>query len=140
MIVERTLLAIATAAAVIAAVIIAMVAAFFTLFALVQPQLGDAGASAVVAAMAASVAAIIALIAARGLSGPRMDSGRPGDGGPRSEPPPVDPDMVGVVFNVIRERPILAAGAAIAVGVYALRNPALVTALVKGFMDTGKKP
>ena len=132
-------MAIATAAAVIAAVIIAMVAAFFTLFALVQPSLGDAGASAVVAAVAASVAAVIALITARRLSGPRLDSRRPGAGASRSDPPPAGPDMVGVVFNVIRERPILAAGAAIAVGVYALRNPALVTAVVKGFMDSSKK-
>ncbi len=134
MIIERTLLAIATAAAVIAAVIISMVAAFFTLFALVQPHLGDAGAAAVVAAVAAALAAIIAMVAARRLEGDRRATKA------QAEAPFVDPGVVGMVFNVIRERPILSAGAALAVGVYALRNPALVTALVKGFMDNGKRP
>jgi hypothetical protein len=133
LIVERTLLAIATAAAVVAAVVISLVAAFFTLFALVQPHLGDAGAAAVVAAVAAAVAAVIALLAARRLEGDRRAARA------QAEAPFVDPGVVGMVFNVIRERPILSAGAALAVGLYALRNPALVTTLVKGFMDNNRK-
>jgi hypothetical protein len=133
LIIERTLLAIATAAAVIAAVIISMVAAFFTLFALVQPRLGDAGAAAVVAGVAAGLAAVIAMLAARRLEGDRRAAKA------QAEAPFVDPGVVGMVFNVIRERPILSAGAALAVGLYALRNPALVTTLVKGFMDNSKR-
>ena len=48
-------------------------------------------------------------------------------------------DLANVILNVIKDRPLLSAGAAVAVGVYALRNPALISAVVRGFMD-GRKP
>ena len=38
-------------------------------------------------------------------------------------------------MGVVRDRPLLAAGAAVAAGIYALRNPQLVAAVVRAFMD-----
>lgn len=137
MIVERTLAALATAAAVVAAVSVAVVAIFFALFALVEPHVGRAGAGAVVAGAAAVLAAIIAMIAARRMEGDRRrheaaQAAAAGPGGSHA-------DMAHIILNVIKDRPLLSAGAAVAVGVYALRNPALISAVVRGFMD-GRKP
>lgn len=129
MIVERTLAALATAAAVIAAVVISIVAASFTLYALVEPPLGKAGASAVVAGIAALLAIVIAMIAARRLEGDRRRAKAEAEAGGANA------DLAGVILNVIKDRPLLSAGAAVAVGVYALRNPALISAVVRGFMD-----
>lgn len=139
MIVERTLAALATAAAVVAAVSVAIVAAFFALFALVEPFVGKAGAGAVVAGAAAVLAAVIAMIAARKMEGDKRrhhqnqeaQAASLGAGGSHA-------DMAHILLNVIKHRPLLSAGAAVAVGVYALRNPALISAVVRGFMD-GRK-
>lgn len=38
-------------------------------------------------------------------------------------------------MTVVRDRPLLSAGAAVAAGIYALRNPQLVAAVVRAFMD-----
>jgi hypothetical protein len=133
LIVERTLAALATAAAVVAAVSVAIVAAFFALFALVEPHIGRPGAGAVVAGSAALLAAIIAMIAARKMQGDKARhqaaaaAGPPGGGS--------HTDVAHIILNVIKDRPFLSAGAAVAVGVYALRNPALISAVVRGFMD-----
>lgn len=120
MIVERTLAALATAAAVVAAVSVAIVAAFFAVFALVEPFVGKAGAGAVVAGAAALLAAIIAVVAARKMEGDKRrhqeaQAASLGAGG--------HADLANVILNVIKDRPLLSAGAAVAVGVYALRNP-----------------
>lgn len=136
MIVERTLAALATAAAVVAAVSVAIVAIFFALFALVEPMVGKAGAGAVVAGAAAVLAAIIAMVAARKMEGDKRrheaaQAASMGAGG--------HADLANVILNVIKDRPLLSAGAAVAVGIYALRNPALISAVVRGFMD-GRKP
>ncbi|RYF93710.1 MAG: hypothetical protein EON95_07985 [Caulobacteraceae bacterium] len=137
MIVERTLAALATAAAVVAAVSVAVVSAFFALFALVEPYVGAAGAGAVVAGAAALLAAIIAMIAARKMHGDRTrhqaaEAASAGPGGSHT-------DVAHILLGVIKDRPLLSAGAALAVGVYALRNPALISAVVRGFMDGKSK-
>jgi hypothetical protein len=137
LIVERTLAALATAAAVVAAVSVAIVAAFFAVFALVEPTLGRAGAGAVVAGTAAFLAAIIAVIAARKMEG---DKRRHQEAQAASLGPGGHADLANVILNVIKDRPLLSAGAAVAVGVYALRNPALISAVVRGFMDGRTKP
>ncbi len=132
MIVERTLAALATAAAVVAAVSVAIVAAFFALFALVEPHIGRPGAGAVVAGSAALLAAIIAMIAARKMQGDKARHQAAAAAGP---PGGSHTDVAHIILNVIKDRPLLSAGAAVAVGVYALRNPALISAVVRGFMD-----
>lgn len=136
MIVERTLAALATAAAIVAAVSVAIVAAFFALFALVEPTVGKAGAGAVVAGAAAVLATLIAIVAARKMEGDKRRSqdaqaASMASGGGQA-------DMAHLILNVIKDRPLLSAGAAVAVGVYALRNPALISAVVRGFMDSRK--
>ncbi|NBB15705.1 hypothetical protein GVN21_10100 [Caulobacter sp. SLTY] len=137
MIVERTLAALATAAAVVAAVFVSIVAVFFTVYALVEPHWGAAGAGAVVAGTAALLAAIIAMIAARRMEG---DHRRKAEEAQASQQAGGQPDMVQVLLHVVKDRPLLSAGAAIAMGVYAIRNPALISAVVRGFMDTRSKP
>ena len=137
MIVERTLAALATAAAVVAAVSVAIVAAFFALFALVEPFVGKAGAGAVVAGAAAVLATVIALIAARKMEG---DKRRNQEAQAASMAAGGHADLAGLILGVIKDRPLLSAGAAVAVGVYALRNPALISAVVRGFMDGRSKP
>ncbi|MBI1405027.1 MAG: hypothetical protein GC145_02755 [Caulobacter sp.] len=131
MIIERTLAALATAAAIVAAVVISIVAAFFTLYALVKPSLGEAGASAVVAGAAALLAIVIAVITASKLDGDRKKAKAAEAAGTGA----AGSDLAGLILGVVKDRPMLSAGAAIAVGVYALRNPALISAVVRGFMD-----
>jgi len=135
LIVERTLAALATAAAIVAAVSVAIVAAFFALFALVEPTVGKAGAGAVVAGAAAVLATLIAFVAARKMEG---DKRRSQDAQAASMASGGQADMAHLILNVIKDRPLLSAGAAVAVGVYALRNPALISAVVRGFMDSRK--
>jgi uncharacterized membrane protein YidH (DUF202 family) len=140
LIVERTLLALATAAAVIAAVGVAVVSAFFALYALVVPHVGPPGAAAIVAAAAAVLAAVIAMIAASRMDG---DKRRPHQAAEEIPSGHADPGMVGVIMGLVKERPLMAAGAAVAVGVYALKNPALISAVVKAFIEQrppGPKP
>jgi hypothetical protein len=137
LIVERTLAALATAAAVVAAVFVSVIAAFFTLYALVEPHWGSAGGGAVVATAAALLAIIIALVAARGMGDRKAKEdhqakGAAPTGGSHA-------DMAQILLSVVKDRPLLSAGAAVAVGVYALRNPALISAVVRGFMDTRSK-
>lgn len=129
--------ALATAAAVVAAVAVAVVAIFFALFALVEPHVGRAGAGAVVAGAAALLAAIIAILAAKKMEGDRHrhDAAQAAAVGPGGS----HVDMAHILLNVIKDRPLLSAGAAVAIGVYALRNPALISAVMRGFMD-GRKP
>jgi len=132
LIVERTLAAVATAAAVFAAVSVAVVSAFFALYALVEPMLGPAGGGAVVATVAALLATVIAMIAARGMERDKQ--------GTQAEQGAGHSDIAGILMGVVKDRPLLSAGAAIAVGVYALRNPSLVSAVVRGFIDSRSKP
>ena len=52
-----------------------------------------------------------------------------------------DFDIIGKVFEMAREKPLWAAGAAVAAGLLAIRNPALVATIVAAFMDRpGSKP
>ena len=44
-------------------------------------------------------------------------------------------DIIGKVFEMAREKPLWAAGAAVAAGLLAFRNPALVATIVAAFMD-----
>ena len=121
-------MALATAAAVVAAVAVSVVAVFFALYAVVEPHVGAAGGAATVAFAAALLAALIAVIAARKMEGERRQQASAASAQP-------DPGMAGVILNLVKDRPLLSAGAAIAVGVYALKNPALISAVVRAFVD-----
>ena len=127
---ERTLMALAAAAAIAAAAAVGVFSAFFALYALVEPHLGSAWAAAIVSVTAAAVVGLAGLIAARKVEGDRRAyaAAAPEQG------------LVDAVLKIVRDRPILSAGAAVAAGIYALRNPALVAAVVRAFVDNPSTP
>ncbi len=128
---ERTLMALAAAAAIAAAAAVGVVSAFFALYALVEPQLGAPGAAAVVSASAAVLVAVAGYIAARKVDGDRRRNTA------QSTP---DATLVDTILSLVRERPLLASGAAVAAGIYALRNPQLIAAVLRAFMDKPSPP
>ena len=128
---ERTLMAVAAAAAIAAAAAVGVFSAFFALYALVEPHLGAPGAAAVVAATAAILVALAGMIAAR-----------KADSNDRRQTAADAPDatLVDTILSLVRERPLLASGAAVAAGIYALRNPQLIAAVLKAFVDKPSNP
>jgi hypothetical protein len=56
-------------------------------------------------------------------------------GGHPHEAPHAEFDIIGKIFEMAREKPLWAAGAAVAAGLLAIRNPALVATIVAAFMD-----
>ena len=122
----------AAAAAIAAAAGVAVVAAAFALFALLVPATGAAGAGAIVAAVAACLVALAGLIAA----------GRAKEGRRRQQEyaAAADPGLIVKLFELAKQRPFVAAGAAAAAGIFALRNPVLVAAVIKAFFDAPAGP
>lgn len=118
-------MAVAAAAALAAAAAIGVIAAAFALFAGFSVLVGTAWAAAIVAAVAAlSVFAAGLLLRARA-GGPRRRR--------RDEPEP-DASFIQKAVELAKEHPLLAVGAAVGAGVYAIRNPQLVAAVVTAFM------
>ncbi len=131
MIFRRLLLAAAALAATAAAAAIAMVALSYALFALARTYMGSAGAAAVVALVYALVVAVCALIAGGKVTG-------------RPSHRASERDAVGIVqrlSELARERPVAAAGVALALGVVLLRSPKSMAAVAGAAFDsfTGKK-
>lgn len=113
-------------AALMAAAACAVVALCFTVYALLRDSLSPAGASAAIVGLCAVIAGIAAFIAYRNVQFPK---GRPVV---RNTPPPTLGEQV---LGIVRERPLITAGAALAAGLAAFANPALVTAVLKAFTD-----
>ncbi len=132
MIVQRITLAIVAIAALAAAAAIAVFAAAFALYALLRDILTPAGAAAAVCLAAALLAALAAFIVAQQAKGPRLRR----SGSSTSYRPP--DNVIDRVVEVARERPFVAAGAAVAAGLLAIANPALVTAVMRAFIDPGR--
>lgn len=122
---ERTLMALAAAAAIAAAAAVGVFSAFFALYALIEPNLGAPWAAAIVAVSAAAIVALAGVIAARKAEGDRH----------KHHTAAPEASLVDTVVGIIRERPLLSAGAAVAAGLYALRNPSLAAAVLRAFMD-----
>jgi hypothetical protein len=122
---ERTLMAVAAAAAIAAAAAAGVFSAFFALFAFVQPWVGTAGAAAIISGCSALVVAVAGFLAARKADGDRRTAAAP----------VADASLIETIMGVVRDRPLLSAGAAVAAGVYALRNPQLAAAVIRAFMD-----
>ncbi|WP_397414880.1 hypothetical protein [Phenylobacterium sp.] len=126
----KRLLGLAAALAAIAvAAGVCVIAMAATLFALVKPGLGEAGAAAVVALVCAALAVLIAVIALRKASPPRP---RPG-----AAPEPASPTER--IVALARQHPVLAAGAGVVALVILARNPAIVSAAVTA-LATGRGP
>ena len=134
MIFEKTLTTLAAAAAIVAAAAVSVVAAAFAVYAVLLPMVGPAGGAAIVAAIFAIFAVIGALLMMR-----KADGGQARTSGPAASQP--DPfQLAERAFEMVKERPVLSAAAAIAAGVIAFRNPALVTIVAKAFMDLKQTP
>ena len=122
---DKALMAVAAAAALAAAAAIGVAALAFASYAGLTPWVGPAWAAALVAGVMALLVLIGALMIRGGASG-----GRPR----RSAQADADPSLVQKVVEMAKEHPLLAVGAALGVGVYAIRNPQLVAAVVTAFM------
>jgi len=124
---ERTLMALAAGAAIAAAAaaVVGVFSFFFAVFAAIEPIVGTAWAAAIIAASSALVVLLAGVIAARKAEGERKATA--------TAPP--DAGLVDTVMQIIRDRPLLSAGAAVAAGIYALRNPQLAAAVFRAFMD-----
>ena len=123
---DKALMAVAAAAALAAAAVIGVAAAAFALYAGLHPWVGPAWAAAIVAAAMALLILIGALMIRGRASGGRSRRRR-------DEPEP-DASLVQKAVEMARAHPLLAVGAAVGVGVYAIRNPQLVAAVVTAFM------
>ena len=128
---EKTLMTLAAAAAIAAAAGVAVVAAAFALYALLVPHVGAAGAAALVAAGAALTVALAGLIAANKARG-KVHHAAAAD----------QPDMslVWRIVEMAKQRPLIAAAAALAAGLFAMRNPAMIALLIKAFLDPPPRP
>lgn len=124
--INRALALAACIGAIIAAAGAAVVALCFTVYAMLRDPLTPAGASAAVVALCALLAAIAAFVAYRNIQLPKAKTRG------RGLPPP---SLGEQILEVIRERPLVTAGAALAAGLAAFANPALVTAVLRAFTD-----
>ena len=122
---ERTLMALAAGAAVAAAAAVGVFSAFFALFAFIEPFVGTAGAAAIISGASAVAVGLAGFIAARRAGGNRKMTAAAAP----------DASLVEMILNLVRDKPLLSAGAAVAAGVYALRNPQLIAAVIRAFMD-----
>ena len=116
-----------------AAAVLATCAAIFVaalalaLFALMEPRLGRAGAAATVAAAAVAILLIAGVAVAV--------AGRPKT--PRVVPKGKDP--FARIVNLIKEQPVTAIAAAVAVGLLAVRNPRYLGVAARSFLE-GREP
>jgi len=115
----RILMAFVAIAAICASVSVAVFAAAFALFALVQPYVGNAGGGAVLTGVFAVIALVIGLLAM-----PRRRRRRSGDG-----PSGVAEDLM----DLVRDKPMASAGVALAAGIMAMRNPRVITEVIRAF-------
>jgi hypothetical protein len=99
-----------------AAAAVVVVAAAFALYAYLELRLGRPGAAAVVALVFAVLAALIGLIVGLAAKG-------------RIRRPAPEPSLTDRLGQMARERPILAAGGALAAGLIALKNPQVVASI-----------
>jgi hypothetical protein len=120
LILKKALLYVAAIAAMAAAAGVCIVAASFAIYALLREYLNPAGASAAIAIGAAVLAAILAFATFR-----------------KAQPRPLRRDEQNLttrLFDLAREKPVIAAGAAVAAALVLLRNPGVVGAAVSAAM------
>jgi len=119
-VIKKAVLAVAALAFMAAAIVAAVAAATFALYALLRPELGPPLAAAVVALVFAVIAAVVALVLTRRARGPRHDE--------------AEPSLMERVMGMARERPVLAAGGALAAALIALKNPQVVASIVSAVL------
>ena len=132
MILERTLKMAAAAAAIAAGVFISVGCAAYALFVFLQDHIGAAGAAALVSALFLGFSALVALFATQ-----KSQASAPAQAGAETGFPPFDLAGLGLaekISDLVQERPLVAAGAAVAVGLVAVRNPELVMMLARAVL------
>ncbi|HKR89570.1 MAG TPA: hypothetical protein VJS38_15460 [Phenylobacterium sp.] len=120
MILKKALLYVAAVAAMAAAAGVCVVAASYAIYAGLREVFNPAGASAIIAVGAAVVAAILAFVTFR-----------------KAQPRPLRRDEQNLttrLFDLAREKPVIAAGAVVAAALVLLRNPTVVGAAVSAAM------
>lgn len=112
-----------------------VVALCFAIYAALKGVLTPAGASAVVVLVAAALMAVGAVVLLRG---GKDSPGHPHD---KHDPHRDAPDnFVDRALDMAREKPLLAAGAALAAGLLALRNPTLIGAVIGAVTARASRP
>ncbi len=110
-------------AAMAAAAGVLVVSAAFAVYALLRTYVGPAGAAACVTLAAAILLGVLALVMfgkAKGPQGKVKDKAAAGTGG-----------LVERLTELVSDRPVVAAGAAVAAGLLAWRNPTLVSTILR---------
>ena len=111
------LAALATAAGVL------VVSAAFAVYALLRTYIGPSGAAACVTLAAAVALGVLALFLFSKAKGPKLKAkGKAAEGGG---------GLVERLTDLVSDRPVVAAGAAVAAGLLAWRNPTLVSTLLR---------
>ncbi|MCR5877785.1 hypothetical protein [Phenylobacterium sp. J367] len=113
---NKILRLLAAAAAIAAAAVVVVVAASFALYAAAKPYVGEAWAAAIVAGVFALIAVILAVAMTM--------KARPKSGKAEEQP------MSARLIELARERPIVAAGAAVAGAIVLASNPRIVTTIL----------
>ncbi|HZC17989.1 MAG TPA: hypothetical protein VE309_14625 [Caulobacteraceae bacterium] len=127
MIFRRLLMAFVAIAVIAASASVVVVALAFTLYALVEPYVGRAGASAAVAGAFALIAAIVGFAAM-----PRGRKRRTG---------PVTPtDVAEDLMELVRDKPIASAGVALGAAIMAMRNPRVIGEIARAFFQNRRPP
>lgn len=120
MILKKALSYVAAVAAMAAAAGVCVVAAAYSIYALLREALNPEAASAVIAVGAALVGLVLAFVTFR-----------------KAQPRPLRPEEQNLttrLFDLAREKPVIAAGAAVAAALVLLRNPGVVGAAVSAAM------
>jgi hypothetical protein len=131
LIVGRTLAAVTALVVLATATTIAVVAAAFAFFFALEPVVGRAGAAGLLAGLLALLVSITVLIVASRGNAPHHDHGHGGGGIP-------DFSFVERIIEMAKDKPILAAAAAVAAGLIVVRNPALVATIITAIMQKPK--
>lgn len=118
MIVKKALTLLVAAAAVATAVAVCVVAAAMALYALLRGYLTPAGAAAAVAGAAALIAVIGAFVA---LGKTHLI---------RRKAPAPEESLTTRLIGLVKERPLVAAGAVAAAAVVAIRNPRILSIIL----------
>jgi uncharacterized membrane protein YdfJ with MMPL/SSD domain len=126
---RRVLLALMAAATFAAAAAVVVVALAFALYAFVEPYLGRAGAAATVALVVAVLIGLAGMIMALAGRARRSRAASALSGG-----------FLERAIAFVRQKPILAASAAIGAGLMASRNPKYLGEAIRAFLDGGSSP
>ena len=100
-----------------------VVSAAFAIYALLRTYIGPSGAAACVTLIAAIVVGVLALVLFSKAKGPKLKAkGKAADG---------SGGLVERLTDLVSDRPVVAASAAVAAGLLAWRNPTLVSTVLR---------